>query len=89
MKKIVLAALLSSGLLMAADTTEDFFIKMDMNKDKRMDLIKGLQLHLKNQKVLEAYKEEIRAYEIGKYLIRAKYLTSFLRYIKLLMNKGD
>ena len=77
MKKIVLAALLSSGLLMAADTTEDFFYQNGYEQGQKDGFNQGVAAAFKeSKKVLEAYKEEIRAYEIGKYLIRAKYLTA-------------
>jgi hypothetical protein len=77
MKKIVLAALLSSGLLMAADTTEDFFYQNGYEQGQKDGFNQGVAAAFKEaKKVLEAYKEEIRAYEIGKYLVKERYLTA-------------
>jgi hypothetical protein len=77
MKKIVLAALLSSSLLMAADTTEDFFYQSGYEQGQKDGFNKGVAAAFKeSKKILESYKEQIRAYEIGKYLVKAKYLTA-------------
>lgn len=77
MKKIVLAALLSSGLLMAADTTEDFFYQSGYEQGQKDGFNQGVAAAFKeSKKILESYKEQIRAYEIGKYLVKAKYLTA-------------
>lgn len=76
LKNILLAAALCSNLLMA-DTTEDFFFQSGYEQGQKDGFNQGVAAAFKEaKKVLAKYKEEIRAYEIGKYLIREKYLTA-------------
>ncbi len=89
MKKIVLAAALSSSLLFGANTTEEFFFQSGYEQGQRDGFDKGVrEAFIVAKKVLEEYKEEIRAYEIGKYLVKDTYLTAPKIY-QVLGEAGD
>ena len=77
MKKIVLAAALCSSFLFAGNSTEEFFYQSGYDQGQKDGFDKGVREAFKvAKKVLDEYKEEIRAYEIGKYLVKDSYLTA-------------
>jgi len=77
MKKIVLAAALCSSFVFGGNTTEDFFYQSGYEQGQKDGFDKGVrEAFIVAKKVLDEYKEEIRAYEIGKYLVKDSYLTA-------------
>ena len=72
MKKIVLAAALCSSFLFAGNSTEEFFYQSGYDQGQKDGFDKGVREAFKvAKKVLDEYKEEIRAYEIGKLKIES------------------
>ena len=68
-------AIIAAVNLYAGDA-EDFFNKRGYEKGYEKGYKKGIEKGLEiAKKVLKNYKENIRAYEIGKYLIERRYLT--------------
>ncbi len=89
MRKIVLAAALCSSLVFGANTTEEFFFQSGYEQGQKDGFDKGVrEAFIVAKKVLEEYKEEIRAYEIGKYLVKDTYLTAPKVY-QVLGEAGD
>lgn len=77
MKKLILSTVLCSSLLFGTNTTEDFFYQSGYEQGQKDGFEQGVkEAFIVAKKVLNEYKEEIRAYEIGKYLLREKYLTA-------------
>jgi len=76
MKKLLLTIILVSGLF-AGNTTEDFFYQNGYEQGVRDGFNKGVNEAFKEaKKIIKAYKDEIKAYEIGKYLVKKRYLTA-------------
>lgn len=78
MKKLILSTVLCSSLLFGTNTTtEDFFYQSGYEQGQKDGFEQGVrEAFIVAKKVLDEYKEEIRAYEIGKYLSKEKYLTA-------------
>ena len=77
MKKLLLTVTLCSSLLFGSNTTEDFFYQSGYEQGQKDGFDKGVrEAFIVAKKILDEYKEEIRAYEIGKYLVKDSYLTA-------------
>lgn len=75
MKKNVLIMLFLATSLFAV-STEDFFYQRGYENGYNKGFEVGVQKAFEeSKKVLERYKDELAMFEIGKYLIRSKYLT--------------
>lgn len=60
-----------------AGESEDFYYDRGYENGYQKGLLKGQQEAFKDAKlILEAYKDRVRAYEIGKYLVESKHLTA-------------
>lgn len=76
MKKISLIAVLTISSMFATNSTEDFFYNRGYEMGYQAGFDKGVELAFKEaKKVLEKYGTQLKAYEIGKYLIKSQKLT--------------
>ncbi len=77
MKKILLSSLIVSSSILFAGDSEDFYYDRGYENGYQKGLLKGQEEAFKDaKKILSAYKDRIKAYEIGKYLIHEKKLTA-------------
>ena len=89
MKRLLLAAALCTTLLNAADTTEDFFYNNGYEQGERDGFKIGVKkTFAESKKIINEYREEIKAYELGKFLIKGKYLTAPKVY-QVMNDKGE
>lgn len=76
MKKISLIVVLTISSMFATNSTEDFFYNRGYEMGYQAGFDKGVELAFKEaKKVLEKYGTQLKAYEIGKYLIKSQKLT--------------
>lgn len=76
MKKISLIVVLTISSMFATNSTEDFFYNRGYEMGYQTGFDKGVELAFKEaKKVLEKYGTQLKAYEIGKYLIKSQKLT--------------
>ncbi len=79
MRKIIVNVLLLSSLhsVVFADEAETFFYEKGYDEGYKVGYEKGVkEAMLEAKKAVAKYKDTIRAYEIGKYLVRGQYLTA-------------
>ncbi|RXI43422.1 hypothetical protein CRU99_07765 [Malaciobacter mytili] len=77
MKKILITTILMSISFLFAGQSEDFYYDRGYEVGYQKGLLKGQEEAFKDaKKILDAYKDRIKAYEIGKYLIESKRLTA-------------
>ncbi|OCR87753.1 hypothetical protein CFT12S00416_07965 [Campylobacter fetus subsp. testudinum] len=75
MKKLILVIVIISNFAIANDA-EEFFYQRGYETGMQQGYQKGAEAAFNEaKKILEKYKAEIKAYEIGKYLIKSGYLT--------------
>lgn len=76
MKKVISLLVIVTSFVFAGDS-EDFYYERGLEAGFQRGLIKGQEIAFNDaKKILEAYKNRIRAYELGKYLIEKKMLTA-------------
>lgn len=76
MKKISLIVVLTISSMFATNSTEDFFYNRGYEMGYQAGFDKGVELAFKEaKKVLEKYGTQLKAYEVGKYLIKSQKLT--------------
>lgn len=77
MKRNILLILISFSTILFAGESEDFYYDRGFENGYQKGLLKGQEEAFNDaKKILSAYKDRIRAYEIGKYLIQSKRLTA-------------
>jgi len=77
MKKVILSSIILLSTLLHAGESEDFYYDRGYENGYQKGLLKGQEEAFNDAKeILSAYKDRIKAYEIGKYLIKSKKLTA-------------
>ncbi len=72
---IVISLVVSTNIY--AGESEDFYYDRGYENGYQKGLLKGQQEAFKDAKlILKAYKDRVKAYEIGKYLVESKHLTA-------------
>lgn len=76
MKRIVSLLLIATSFIYAGDS-EDFYYERGLEAGYQRGLIKGQEIAFNDaKKILQMYKNQIKAYELGKYLVESKRLTA-------------
>lgn len=75
-KSLILAPLAVATLCFASNEAEEFFYQRGLDAGYQQGYEKGVEDALEEaKKILARYKDEIKAYEIGKYLVEKSYIT--------------
>jgi len=77
MKKIILGISLLAASFLYAGESEDFYYDRGYENGYQKGLIKGqMEAFSDAKRILQEYKERIKAYELGKYLVQKQRLTA-------------
>lgn len=88
MKKIIICVLAS--IFLQANQIQDYYYNEGYENGYQQGLLKGQEIALESaKKIIERYKNRIKSYELGKYLIANKNLTAPQIYQKISGNKFE